>query len=127
MPAKAGNTEARQKASVLHASNCKVIRRLAACIDDVVPDASCQIIVSGRTPEPMGRDDLPEGEDVVKIEEVGPLKEEEEPSWELPPELREFTGDPGDRRAAMAFTRAQNAARKACFHEVSAAWQCYLD
>ncbi len=62
----------------------------------------------------MGSGDLPEGESGVKIEEAGPPKEEEEPSWELPPELREFSGDPGDRRAAMAFTRAQNAARKVC-------------
>ena len=33
--------------------------------------------------------------------------EEEEPDWELPPDLLEYTGNPGDRKAQLAFRQAQ--------------------
>lgn len=33
--------------------------------------------------------------------------EEEEPDWDLPPDLQEFTGNPGDRKAQLAFKQAQ--------------------
>lgn len=33
--------------------------------------------------------------------------EEEEPDWDLPPDLQEFSGNPADRRAQMAFKQAQ--------------------
>ena len=32
---------------------------------------------------------------------------EEEPSWELSEDLREFTGDPGDRKAQLLFKQLQ--------------------
>ena len=36
---------------------------------------------------------------------------EEEPSWELSEDLREFTGDPGDRKAQLLFKQLQQARR----------------
>ena len=33
--------------------------------------------------------------------------EEEEPDWDLPPDLQEYTGNPGDRKAQLAFKQAQ--------------------
>jgi hypothetical protein len=39
--------------------------------------------------------------------------EEEEPEWELPEELREYAGDPADRKAMLSFRQAQAAARQA--------------
>ena len=39
--------------------------------------------------------------------------EEEEPEWELPEELREYLGDPADRKAMLSFRQAQAAARQA--------------
>ena len=33
--------------------------------------------------------------------------EEEEPDWDLPPDLQEYSGNPGDRKAQLAFKQAQ--------------------
>ena len=33
--------------------------------------------------------------------------EEDEPDWDLPPDLQEYTGNPGDRKAQLAFKQAQ--------------------
>lgn len=33
--------------------------------------------------------------------------EEEEPDWDLPPDLQEYSGNPADRKAQMAFKQAQ--------------------
>ena len=38
--------------------------------------------------------------------------EEEEPDWELPPELQEYSGNPGDRKAQLLFRQAQTAERQ---------------
>ena len=40
--------------------------------------------------------------------------EEEEPDWELPEHLREYDGDPADRKAMLSFRQAQQAARQVC-------------
>lgn len=40
--------------------------------------------------------------------------EEEEPEWELPEHLREYDGDPTDRKAMLSFRQAQQAARQVC-------------
>lgn len=39
--------------------------------------------------------------------------DEEEPEWELPEHLREYEGDPTDRKAMLSFRQAQQAARQA--------------
>lgn len=44
------------------------------------------------------------------------------PSFELPPELQEYTGPPGDRKAQLQFRQAQQAARKKLGKE-RAAWE----
>ncbi len=35
-----------------------------------------------------------------------------EPQWELPEDLQEYRGDPGDRKALLAFRQEQHAARQ---------------
>ena len=40
---------------------------------------------------------------------VQETESEEEPSWELSEDLREFTGDPGDRKAQLLFKQLQQA------------------
>lgn len=37
--------------------------------------------------------------------------EEEEPDWDLPPDLQEYTGNPGNRKAQLAFRQAQTVRR----------------
>ena len=54
----------------------------------------------------------------AKAEEEEP--EEEEPEWQLPEHLREYDGDPTDRKAMLSFRQAQQAARQVCAHPVSA-------
>ena len=42
--------------------------------------------------------------------------EEEEPDWDLPPDLQEYTGNPADRKAQLAFRQAQTVC---CFVDAS--------
>ncbi|KAK9817866.1 hypothetical protein WJX72_003391 [[Myrmecia] bisecta] len=44
--------------------------------------------------------------------EAGDDMEEDEPSWELPEELREFSGSPSDRKGMLAFRQAQQSERQ---------------
>ncbi|DBB13479.1 TPA: hypothetical protein ACH3X3_000533 [Trebouxia sp. C0006] len=39
-------------------------------------------------------------------------QEEEEPEWDLPPDLQEYSGNPSDRRAQLLFRQAQTAERQ---------------
>jgi hypothetical protein len=45
------------------------------------------------------------------VEEAAPVPEEE-PSWELPLELKEYQGEADDRKSLLAFRQNQQAARK---------------
>lgn len=45
-----------------------------------------------------------------------------EPSWELPEELREYVGDPDDRKAMVVFKQQQSAARQR-IERARAKWQ----
>lgn len=41
-------------------------------------------------------------------------QEDEEPSWELPPELQSFQGIDGDRKALLLWRQEQQAAKQVC-------------
>ena len=40
------------------------------------------------------------------------LAEEEEPSWELPPDLKDYLGDPSDRKGMLTWRQRQQSARQ---------------
>ena len=46
------------------------------------------------------------------LAEVDSDAEEEEPSWELPPEMREYLGDPSDRKGQLLWRQRQTKARQ---------------
>jgi len=50
---------------------------------------------------------------------VQETESEEEPSWELSEDLREFTGDPGDRKAQLLFKQLQQVRTGACLLRLS--------
>ena len=50
--------------------------------------------------------------------------EEEEPDWDLPPDLQEFTGNTGDRKAQLAFKQAQAVSISRCSRSADASEQC---
>lgn len=55
--------------------------------------------------------DLGAGNHGAAAHDVDSEDDEQEPSWELPDELAEYTGNPTDRKALNAFRQAQTSAR----------------
>lgn len=64
-------------------------------------------------------------EDVEAAAVTGDAMDVDPPSFELPPELQEYTGKPNDRKAQLQFRQAQQAARKRLDKE-RAKWQADL-
>lgn len=70
-------------------------------------DNPCLILTHGRRNEEAGHVS-PEQLSVVEEEAA----EEVEPSWELAEELREYRGEPDDRKSMLAFRQKQQSARQ---------------